>query len=162
LRHFARNIFHKANQEKPGAVFFLDKSPNSTPHVELIAKCFPEARFIHMIRDGRDVAISMLMASKGWGKSWATRRVEEAAREWKRFVVQGRKTREFTRNYTEVRYEELLSRGPDELELGYASPEEARPPRIIPFGFLVRNCIASSVRAIESVARRIMRSRKRI
>ncbi len=129
LRNFAGKVFEKAKQEKPGATFFLEKSPTNTPHVELITKCFPQVCFIHMIRDGRDVATSMLMASRGWGKSWFPRRVETAAQEWKGSVVQGRKAKGLTRRYTEIRYEELLSRGSDELKrlldfVGVSSSEE--------------------------------------
>ena len=37
-----------------------DKSPIYSDYVELINEIFPQAQFIHIIRDGRDVVLSML------------------------------------------------------------------------------------------------------
>src|SRR5690606_37548970 len=42
-----------------------DKSPSHIGHIDGIARCFPTARFIHMVRDVRDVAAS---AQSAWGK----------------------------------------------------------------------------------------------
>ena len=35
-----------------------DKTPLYILHMSRIQRCLPEARFIHLIRDGRDVALS--------------------------------------------------------------------------------------------------------
>ena len=45
-----------------GAERWGDKSPTYTISMDLIAKIFPGAQFIHIIRDGRDVALSMIEA----------------------------------------------------------------------------------------------------
>lgn len=46
--------------EQHGAVRWGDKTPIYTSYMDLIHQIFPDARFIHIIRDGRDVALSML------------------------------------------------------------------------------------------------------
>jgi hypothetical protein len=51
--------------ELPG-IWLGDKSPNYTTHVSLIKKAIPEAKFIHIIRDVRDTALS---ARKVWNKN---------------------------------------------------------------------------------------------
>ncbi len=46
--------------EKFGKTRYGDKTPYYSAHLPLIAATFPEARAIHIIRDGRDVAASMM------------------------------------------------------------------------------------------------------
>ena len=62
-----------------------DKMPGSVLRIPLLAELFPEARFVHIIRDGRDVALSS-MAIEGLDPdpvSWALN--------WKARVTAGRK-----------------------------------------------------------------------
>ena len=61
-------------------------------------------RFIHIVRDGRDVALS-------WMKSWfGPTTLAEAAREWKRHVVEGRQWGKGNSDqYLEIRYEDLIA-----------------------------------------------------
>lgn len=81
-----------------------DKTPSYVIHIPLLADLFPEARFIHLIRDGRDVALSYL--DMDFGPST----VGEAAIYWRRFVLLGRTAgrRLGPERYREVRYEDLL------------------------------------------------------
>jgi hypothetical protein len=73
-----------------GASRWGDKTPTYTNHMLLLAQLFPDARFIHLVRDARDVALS---TDEKWGDrthvdiyfaaaNWAqrTRNVEESAR----------------------------------------------------------------------------------
>lgn len=115
LRDAAMRVYTPALALKEGATHVLEKSPNNARHTALIHRCFPEARFIHVIRDGRDVANSMMRASEGWGRSWAPSRIEDAGRSWKDSVRAARTTPDFSPWYTEVRYERLLSDGVEAL-----------------------------------------------
>jgi hypothetical protein len=48
---------------------------------------FPEARFIHVVRDGRDVAVSILAAGDSWAPQWkesSAASVQQAAWTWRR------------------------------------------------------------------------------
>jgi hypothetical protein len=81
-----------------------DKTPIHVLHVPLLADGFPEARFVHVIRDGRDVASSYLEQSFGPST------VAEAAIRWKRAIRRGRRGGRGLgpARYRELRYEELV------------------------------------------------------
>jgi Sulfotransferase family len=115
LRDFAIAIFDNVMQAKPGATRFLEKSPNNSFNIDLIHRVFPDARFVHLIRDGRDVVTSMLAAKKSWGKDWAPDHGYEAGIEWVRAVTECRRLHGLVENYCEVRYKDLLNRGPETL-----------------------------------------------
>ena len=89
------------------AVWLGDKSPNYTTHLLAIKRGIPEAKVVHIVRDGRDAALS---ARKVWRKNiyrfvqrWADgmRRLQDDLR---RFPAN---------DVLEVRYEDLLT-GPDD------------------------------------------------
>jgi hypothetical protein len=49
-----------------------DKTPLYMQHLDLLERLFPDARYVHLIRDGRDAALSFLSVSdglmtEGWG-----------------------------------------------------------------------------------------------
>ncbi len=82
-----------------------DKSPRNVLNLPLLAEAFPEAVFVHIIRDGRDVALSLLELP------WAgPDTIVEAATYWRRRVQRGRKGGRSigSSRYREVRYETLL------------------------------------------------------
>jgi len=116
MQTFIYTVFSKLQGAKPTAHFILEKTPIHTLHLDFISYYLPTARYIHIIRDGRDVAVSLLSASKTWGREWAARNVWDAARTWKQYVLAGREGRAFGDRYTEVRYEDLHTNGVAELE----------------------------------------------
>jgi hypothetical protein len=89
-----------------------DKTPIYVRSIPMLAEQFPTARFVHVIRDGRDVALSYL--SVPWGPSdiWL------AARRWKQDVSAGRRHGASlpASRYLEVRYEDLIRDPRAELE----------------------------------------------
>jgi Sulfotransferase family len=89
---------------RQGKSRYGDKTPGYVMHLPLLAKLFPEARFVHIIRDGRNVALSYLEVSFG------PESLEQAALRWRRFVDRGRRTgaRLGLTRYLEVRYEDLI------------------------------------------------------
>ncbi len=111
LREFVDRVYSRVINTKPTANIILDKHPGYSDGTEHINRLIPGSKFIHIIRDGRDVVASMLAASKGWGKIWAASDVETAASVWKRMVVGAREAGRCGDRYLEVRYEELLSKG---------------------------------------------------
>ena len=49
-----------------------DKTPLYMQHLDLLERLFPDARYVHLIRDGRDAALSFLsvpagLMTEGWG-----------------------------------------------------------------------------------------------
>jgi hypothetical protein len=73
-----------------------------------IARMLPQAKFIHIIRDGREVAASMVSAAKR--QHFGAAEVRGAAEDWSRFTLNARRSgKEFgPQHYMEVRYEALL------------------------------------------------------
>lgn len=88
-----------------GARRWGDKTPVYVMSIPLLARLWPEARFVHVIRDGRDVAPSLVGMQR-----WGPRTLAGAARTWRDRVRTGRRA---GRNlgparYVEVRYERLV------------------------------------------------------
>lgn len=71
------DVVYRWHLESAGKVRWGDKTP---PYIEIVpqlAKMYPDARFIHLVRDGRDVALSF--RAVGWTESpW----LHDNAREW--------------------------------------------------------------------------------
>ncbi|MCP4371046.1 MAG: sulfotransferase [Deltaproteobacteria bacterium] len=56
---------HKIFQKKSGKKVVVEKMPSHSFNIELILRVFPKAKWIHIIRDGRDITLSM---KKEWNK----------------------------------------------------------------------------------------------
>jgi len=93
-----------ANAENHGKRRWADKTPIHVRHIELLSRLWPSARFVHLIRDGRDVALSYLTVP------WGPRTVLEAAWKWRRDVSAGRAASGALgpERYVELRYERLV------------------------------------------------------
>lgn len=87
-----------------GKTRYGDKTPSYVLHIEALAELFPEAVFVHLIRDGRDVALSYLDTDFG------VRTLGQAAIHWDRFVRAGRQAGGALgpARYLEIRYEDLV------------------------------------------------------
>lgn len=89
--------------------YFLEKTPIHCMYAEFILRVLPRARFLHVIRDGRAVAASLLRAAEGWGREWAPHTVGRAAERWGMRVRAGRGIQNLVADpsaYREVRYED--------------------------------------------------------
>jgi hypothetical protein len=86
---------------KPG---YGDKTPGYRNHVATLAAAFPESRFVHLIRDGRDVALALRDVDFGAND------VVHAAMGWRRAVGRTRAAGRPRggRRDLEVRYEDLV------------------------------------------------------
>jgi Sulfotransferase family len=97
--------------KRQGKSRYGDKMPGYVLRIPVLAQLFPEARFVHIIRDGRDVALSA-MAIDGRGRDPVT-----LALDWRHRVLAGRTSgRQLgPRRYHEVRYEQLLAEPPTQI-----------------------------------------------
>lgn len=109
-RTFAEQVWQIVQRAKPGAAIVLEKSPDHVFHGDLILALFPDAGFIHLIRDPRGVVNSFRHAADSWWDVPAAGPVA-AARYWRRAVEAGRGLGRQTDRYAEVRYEALSAAG---------------------------------------------------
>ena len=86
--------------EQRGKARYGDKTQSNIHHLPLLADLFPEAKFVHAVRDGRDVALAHTDGTK----------IEQVAVSWKRRVTAGREAGESLGpdRYIESRFEELI------------------------------------------------------
>jgi Sulfotransferase family len=111
LGRFVEEVLSRAYELKPGATVLVEKTPSHSLHVESIARLVKGARFVHMLRDGRDVAASVNAASKhAFASEWAPPDVGGAAEIWRRHVNGAMGARSLA-PYLETRYEELVQSG---------------------------------------------------
>jgi len=88
--------------------FFLEKTPLNTDFLDVIDLAFPASRILHLMRDGRDVACSMMTARRERGMSLPAN-VRDAAARWRRIERVISFGRQHPERYCEVRYEELVT-----------------------------------------------------
>jgi hypothetical protein len=97
---------------------WIDSTPTNIPHMERIHRDFPQARFIHIIRDPRDVALSL--DKRGWSRPLPGDRSNSlvaAGLYWEWIVRKGRKAGQaLAPFYLEIRYEDLVQRPAETLE----------------------------------------------
>jgi Sulfotransferase family len=113
LRSTTAVVFGKIAQSKPSATVVLEKTPGHVRCSHEILELWPDAHFIHIIRDPRSVVASLRAASRSWASDWASPRAWKNCERWIVDVSTGRQIRSATPNYHEVTYEELSVGGPD-------------------------------------------------
>ena len=98
-----RVMLEPLSENGGGARFVVERTPWHASHLPLIADVYPDGRVIHIVRDGRDVARSLL--SMPWGPDT----MAEAAEEWRRSTADAQEGgRAFGDRYLEVVYEHML------------------------------------------------------
>ncbi len=106
-----------------GKPFFIGKQTSNNQRIRLLHKMFPDAKYIHVIRDGRAVVNSLINVS-WWSDTelwWADKKVQDminegedsliiAAEHWKKDTLNILEHREdFGENYFEIKYEDLIN-----------------------------------------------------
>jgi hypothetical protein len=115
-----------------------DKTPHYVHHVDHLLALWPRARFVVLVRDGRDVALSLRRLPFGPNNAWA------AAQWWARGIRAGTRAQDDHPDAVlTVRYEDLAAAPQEEvrrlcafLGLGYDDDmlalEHVDPARIVP------------------------------
>lgn len=89
------------DQDAPQDAIWGDKTPSYVLCMPLLKKITPNARFVHIIRDPRDVALSVHAAWK--------HNILRSAKKWARNVAAGRRDgRTLGDDYIEVYYEDVI------------------------------------------------------
>ena len=99
----AIRAFYLLYAEREGKTRYGDKTPGYIKEMSRISRVLPEARFIHIIRDGRDVALSHFRMN------WGPETPAESARLWRNRIRKARKVGPKVPHYTEVRFEDLVA-----------------------------------------------------
>ena len=109
---------------------FVNKCPGNSVRIEFLKEVFPDAIFIHILRDGRAAAYSILRARQrhsgeywsvkppGWQDLLKLPLVEACALQWKKTVMAVLQSAEKIppEQFMEVRYEEFVARPSKILE----------------------------------------------
>jgi Sulfotransferase family len=95
--------------------------PDNVLHVERVKRDIPNALFVHIIRDGRDISLSLKkmggFAPLPWDRSESNSLVATALY-WKWMVERGRAAgRRFPGDYIELRYEDLITHPQETLAI---------------------------------------------
>lgn len=96
--------FYRLYAARFGKQRYGDKTPIYCQHLDTIRRVLPEARFIHIIRDGRDVARSLRPM---WFSPGAKMDVQAAF--WRACVTAAQRAGTGRHDYFELRYEDLVS-----------------------------------------------------
>lgn len=96
--------------ERQGKRRWGDKSPINTQHIAALAQAFTDARFVHIVRDGRD-------AAQSFHRRWGFHPVHTILR-WKRIVGMGiRQGGQIgAHRYLQVTYESLTRQPAEEMK----------------------------------------------
>jgi len=106
MRDIISGVFEK-NARGEGKPRWGDKTPYYVLHLPKLVEWWPHAQIIHIIRDGRDVALSMFARAR----DFHVYNTYHASRLWEQYVEAGH---EFGKSvppgqYLELRYEDMLS-----------------------------------------------------
>jgi LPS sulfotransferase NodH len=105
LRRFCDTIFSATlATHRPGATTFVEKTPLHSLRVPELRAVYPEAAYVHLVRDGRDVARSISQV-----EFFHVPDPADAGRLWRRVVLEVRHESVHLARFTEVRYERLLA-----------------------------------------------------
>jgi len=97
-----RAIFEEYANRR-GKLRWGDKTPTHVVDLDLLWSLFPGCRVIHVVRDGRDVALSLLATE------WGSNNLLKIADDWRWKTLLGHKMGAFLgEQYLEIRYEDLV------------------------------------------------------
>lgn len=95
-------LFFRMYANRFGKQRWGDKTPFYTRYLQVVNRILPEAHFIHIIRDGRDAAVS------GKGLPFVGNDIETIALNWCKDIISARSQARSCTYYIEVRYEDLV------------------------------------------------------
>ena len=130
---------HIAQFDKPR---WGDKTPSYTEDIDILRQIFPDAKFIHLVRDGRDVLVSQKNIE------WFSRNVVRLIRDWQWKVSIAHKVgRVLGDDFLEVRYEDLIREPEDTLRTLCAFLDEDYDPDMMSYNEVGKDTVpAESIR----------------
>ena len=98
------NLYMKQRDKK--AIYWGDKNPFYIYHIKFLKSIFPNAKFVHIIRDGRAVLNSFIKANRIHGKIYPDT-PENGAEHWRDVLKASYPFRDHA-DYYEIHYEDLI------------------------------------------------------
>lgn len=100
-----------AYMRRDGKHWWADKTPPNIDHVDLLAEVFEGAKFVELVRDGRDVALSMITMPWGDNNVWT------CGLRWASCIREGERQRAARPDdVLLVRYEDLVTQPQEQLQ----------------------------------------------
>ena len=99
----AIRAFYTLYAEREGKSRYGDKTPGYLKEMYRIQRVLPEARFIHIIRDGRDVSLSHMRMN------WGPETYAQSAKLWVERISKARRQAPKVKHYTEVKFEDVVN-----------------------------------------------------
>ncbi len=115
IRSFSNKVMLRILDKNPEADIILEKTPDHVLHWSDILTIFPDAFFLHIVRDPRSVVSSLCAAGTGWGRQWASREVLVNCETWIKYVKESKNLKAATNNFLQVTYEDLWGSGENTL-----------------------------------------------
>jgi hypothetical protein len=121
------DVVYRLYADTQGKPRWGDKTPWYVRHVDLLADLFGDAVFVHIVRDGREVAASLIEA--GWSRG----PIASAARYWRRGVTSARASgsRLGPQRYFELHLADLIAEPEATLRRVCAAIGEDYTPRML-------------------------------
>lgn len=99
-------------KQHPNAKYWGDKNPfygGDVNRLKTIAEYFPDTKFINIIRDGRDVVVSLMKKKWPDGRPWAD--FDEAHQVWNSNIETGLEFARYIKksNHYTIKYEDLIT-----------------------------------------------------
>lgn len=116
-RPLARDLYERFAACGADTLATVEQTPEYVQVWETVLAVFPDAYFVHVVRDPRSVFASHKNAARSWADPTRfSHDPIDVAREWRREVTRGRAIGEETDNYVELRYEDLRADPVSRLE----------------------------------------------
>lgn len=110
LKGFLAQLLGPMTKSLRNNEIFVEKTPSNVLCIDDILDLLPNAKFIYLLRDARDVVASLLKSYRSWGRHWAPPNAKEAAKEWCNYMKKFKQFKEqvSTDRIFEMKYESLV------------------------------------------------------
>jgi len=103
-----------------------DKTPFYTPDIDILHRIFPDGKFLHLVRDGRDVVLSQKSIE------WMSGNLTKLVLDWQwKTTIAHKVGSALGNNFLEIRYEDLVRRPEEMLQRICAFIDEPYDPAML-------------------------------
>jgi len=162
--------------QRVGGSVLVEKNPKHVLRLPFLDALFPHARFLHIVRDGRDVVASLMFRNRGarwghlqvpgWRELLAAHRDDNhvrCAHQWRIAIETARSDgARLGERYAEMRYEDLVGDPPATLERVFAFIGLGVAETVLAFSRKIQDATAGSYHARRQVRHYVENHRRRV